>query len=106
MADDDQHNFRDDFQRSVETKQELFSYARLKCKRELVTNPNQSTSQKELLFEIKGHPHYMPEDNECKCFFAMAKLYPSRNTAMHVSSSITILCVDLSAQYLSCDVSA
>jgi hypothetical protein len=35
------------------------------------------------VFEIRGHPHYDPEQRECRCFFAMARPYPSRNTAMY-----------------------
>lgn len=38
-----------------------------------------------MAFEIKGHPHVMSEhEQEGRCFFATAKAYPSRNTAMWV----------------------
>jgi hypothetical protein len=40
---------------------------------------------KEVLFEITGYPHCVPQElghGECKCIFAVAKPYPSRNTAM------------------------
>lgn len=50
---------------------------------------------KEVLFEITGYPHFVEPDEEerqrsgammpqCKCIFAVAKPYPSRNTAMFV----------------------
>lgn len=35
------------------------------------------------VFELRGHPHYDPDQRECRCFFAMARPYPSRNTAMY-----------------------
>jgi len=32
--------------------------------------------------KFKGQPHFIAGHNDCKCFFAVAKPYPSRNTAM------------------------
>jgi hypothetical protein len=59
------------------TRSELSTFARLKSKKSEVQWP---------LFELRGHPHYEKgQPGECKCFFAMARPYPSRNTAMSVS---------------------
>lgn len=60
----------------------LLSYARLRCKAEF--EGHQAVGHKEVLFEIQGYPHFLDGDNECKCFFAMARPYPSRNTAVYV----------------------
>lgn len=35
-----------------------------------------------VIFEATGHPHFMEGSSICKCFFTMARLYPSKNTAM------------------------
>ena len=64
------------------------SYVRMQAKPEAPSplSPN-STSETmpratEVLFEINGYPHFIEGDDMCKCFFATAKTYPSRNTAM------------------------
>lgn len=38
--------------------------------------------RKEVLFEIVGAPYFLPLEDTFKCFYAVAKPYPSRNTAM------------------------
>ena len=64
------------------------SYVRLQAKTEAPSPPaSTSTSEStqrvtEVLFEINGYPHFIEGDDSCKCFFATAKTYPSRNTAM------------------------
>ncbi|KAJ8521637.1 hypothetical protein ONZ45_g1671 [Pleurotus djamor] len=40
---------------------------------------------REILFEIAGSPHFVEDELPCKCFFAIAKPYPSRNTTMQTS---------------------
>ncbi|TDL24954.1 hypothetical protein BD410DRAFT_766588 [Rickenella mellea] len=82
INDDDLPTFTEQFQGALQARQEFFTYLRLKCKGEFVASPTHSSSSKELLFEIVGHPYYIPDDHECKCIFAMAKLYPSRNNAV------------------------
>ncbi|KAF8636495.1 hypothetical protein AX17_003310 [Amanita inopinata Kibby_2008] len=67
---DDQFSFCSAFQHSINANVELLVYLRLKA-----------NSSKDILFELKGYPHLV-NDNECKCFFVMARPYPSRNTAM------------------------
>lgn len=81
---DDQADFRTRFDDSVRTGGEMLSYVRLKCNETMSYPP---TSCKDVLFEIKGYPHVADEhDVDSTCFFAMAKPYPGRNTAMYVQS--------------------
>jgi hypothetical protein len=46
---------------------------------------------KEVLFEVAAYPHCVAHESdiasECKCIFAVAKPYPSRNTAMYENLS-------------------
>ncbi|THH27782.1 hypothetical protein EUX98_g6405 [Antrodiella citrinella] len=89
---DDIGPFHAAFQRCIHNRSELLTYIRLRCKpASTAHNVSQdfqasaSSSVKEVLFEIKGYPHFVPDTGvitECKCFFMMAKPYPSRNTAM------------------------
>ena len=79
-APDDQLSFCTAFQHSVATNIELLSYLRFKSNSPSV---DELSGFKELLFELKGYPHFV--DDECRCFFAMAKPYPSRNTSMYAS---------------------
>lgn len=74
--------FHRGFEESIRTNTELLSYVRLKCN-PAVKSSHSSTN--DMLFEIKGYPHFVTEQGpECKCFFAMAKPYPGRNIAMCV----------------------
>lgn len=83
MNGDDQIKFLNAFSDSCRTRTELLCYVRLKCKNEFSQDARDySTSPKEVLFEFKGYPHFVQDEMECKCFFAMARPYPSRNTAM------------------------
>ncbi|KAF8735826.1 hypothetical protein AX14_001402 [Amanita brunnescens Koide BX004] len=74
---DDQLSFCTAFQHSVATNIELLSYLRFKSNS---PSADELSGFKELLFELKGYPHFV--NDECRCFFAMAKPYPSRNTSM------------------------
>src|SRR6266550_8767602 len=79
-APDDQLSFCSAFQHSIATNLELLSYLRFKSNS---PSADELSGFKELLFELKGYPHFV--NDECKCFFAMAKPYPSRNTSMYAS---------------------
>ncbi|TFK42470.1 hypothetical protein BDQ12DRAFT_719341 [Crucibulum laeve] len=79
---DDQASFRRSFEASLSTNVEMLSYVRLKCESSSMSYSN-SSPQKEVLFEIKGYPHFLEDEPEMpKCFFAFAKPYPSKNNAM------------------------
>ncbi|KAI0664710.1 hypothetical protein C8Q70DRAFT_7931 [Cubamyces menziesii] len=82
MNVDDRANFRNAFAESVRSKTEMLVYARLQCKHEFYVANDYTSAPREVLFEIRGRPHYLPDTNEFKCYFAMAQPYPSRNTAM------------------------
>ncbi|KAF5357959.1 hypothetical protein D9756_001458 [Leucocoprinus leucothites] len=77
---EDQAAFQRGFEDSIRTNSELVSYVRLK------SNPSMKpglSSSNDILFEIKGYPHFVMEQGpDCKCFFAIAKPYPSRNITM------------------------
>lgn len=79
---DDRSSFRNQFQGSIHTRSSLLTYARLQCKNDFYMASDYSSRPREVLFEITGKPHFSPESGEFKCFFADAKPYPSRNTAM------------------------
>lgn len=81
IADEDQINFCNDFDEAMRKNVELLCYIRLK-----INIPAACDSDpKDVLFEFKGYPHFLPEtETESVCFFAMAKPYPSKNTAMWV----------------------
>ncbi len=76
-TDNDQTNFQNSFHESLRTSENMLSYTHLKCK----TTHSANTPQ-EILFEIQGYPHYVGDEQTCRCFFATAKPYPSRNAAM------------------------
>ncbi|KAG2349425.1 hypothetical protein BDR05DRAFT_1055119 [Suillus weaverae] len=73
---EDKHAFRASFEQSLRTRMEMLSYVRFKCQSEY------ASPAKEVLFEVKGYPHYIDDEQYARCFFAVAKPYPSRNTAM------------------------
>ncbi|KAF7440548.1 blue light receptor [Pleurotus ostreatus] len=77
LKDNDQTNFQNSFHESLRTSEDLLSYTHLKCK-----TSHSATVPREILFEIKGYPHYVGDEQTCRCFFATAKPYPSRNAAM------------------------
>lgn len=80
----DKDSFRQMFSQSISQKKDLLTYARLRCTTEYYGGTEYPVPHKEVLFEIMGYPHFMPGEEECTCFFAVAKPYPSRNTAMYV----------------------
>ncbi|KZT26621.1 hypothetical protein NEOLEDRAFT_1132163 [Neolentinus lepideus HHB14362 ss-1] len=83
MNADDQVKFLTAFNDACRMRNELLCYCRLKCKHEFSQDTRDySTSPKEVLFELKGYPHFVADDVECQCFFSVARPYPSRNTAM------------------------
>ncbi|KAH7929684.1 hypothetical protein BV22DRAFT_117494 [Leucogyrophana mollusca] len=79
---DDRHGFQASFDESLHSRNELLCYVRLRCKTQYSQNPDYEPPSKEVLFELKGYPHYIDGESDCRCFFAVAKPYPSRNTAM------------------------
>ncbi|KAH8117038.1 hypothetical protein DFH11DRAFT_1146438 [Phellopilus nigrolimitatus] len=81
VNDDDKKSFRERLQASLGTEVDLACYARLRCKTG-ASATEQGANLKELLFEIRGHALRIADDVECKCFFFMAKPYPSRNMAI------------------------
>ncbi|KAL5529549.1 hypothetical protein ACEPAG_5534 [Sanghuangporus baumii] len=80
VNDIDKRIFDDHLQKSLSSQQDLSCYARLKCKP--IGKSSLEQGNKELLFEVRGHALYLPDDTECKCFFLVAKPYPSRNMAV------------------------
>lgn len=129
LSADDRATFQRQFNESIQNRTDLLAYARLQCKTAKDLYPNvpapqpvglvqpieDKPSPKEVLFEIKGYPHFVTSrdspasveafnanaacvmdrmsrgasertgsEEPFKCFFAMAKPYPSRNTAMYV----------------------
>ncbi|KAF9265712.1 GATA-domain-containing protein [Marasmius fiardii PR-910] len=80
---DDQNHFRACFEESMSRGTELISYIRLRCNTPAASYPY--SLMKEILFEIKGYPRFAKQDsfgNIDQFFFALAKPYLSRNTAM------------------------
>lgn len=70
---DDIEGFTRDFQNSLRDGHDLTLYYRFRMK-----------DDRYIIFEITGHPYYAEENGQqkCKCFFAMGRPYPSKNTAM------------------------
>ena len=103
--------FQNMFDKSIEQRSEIEVYARLQCKPTepfLISATPGSVGEfsapppKEVLFEIKGYPHFLPDTDEFKCFFAVAKPYPSRNTAMSVVLSIISVYLSPGSDYRLC----
>ncbi|KAI9458016.1 hypothetical protein F5148DRAFT_1221423 [Russula earlei] len=79
----DRLGFCETYARSIERREELHFFARLLCKSDSFTHMTiTSPPTKEVLFEVIGYPHFVIGESSCRCFFAVAKPYPSRNTAM------------------------
>ncbi|KAF8844804.1 hypothetical protein BDN67DRAFT_962239 [Paxillus ammoniavirescens] len=76
---EDHRPFRVAFDDSLRTRTEMNSYVRLKTRSAF---PPSNVTQSEVLFEIKGYPHFVERESTARCFFAVAKPYPSRNVAM------------------------
>ena len=70
---DDIEGFSRDFQNSLRDGNDLTLYYRFRMK-----------DDRYIIFEITGHPNYAEVNGQlqCKCFFAMGRPYPSKNTAM------------------------
>lgn len=85
---DDRENFKKNFEQSIRDKTDMQSYVRMQAKPEALSPPSSTSTPEstpratEVLFEINGYPHFIESDDSCKCFFATAKTYPGRNTAM------------------------
>ncbi|CDO73601.1 hypothetical protein BN946_scf185014.g71 [Trametes cinnabarina] len=90
MNVDDRANFRNAFTESVRSKTEMLAYVRLQCKNEFYVASDLTSAPREVLFEIRGRPHFLPDSDEFKCYFAMAQPYPSRNIAMYVPLSLSV----------------
>ncbi|KAF9246368.1 white collar 2 type of transcription factor [Melanogaster broomeanus] len=67
------------FDESLRTRREMNSYVRLKTRSAYSA---QGVPQSEVLFEMKGYPHFIENELSARCFFAVAKPYPGRNVAM------------------------
>lgn len=76
---EDQRAFHVVFDESLRTRTEMNSYVRLKARSPVTA---QNIPQSEVLFEVKGYPHFIKNELAARCFFAVAKPYPSRNVAM------------------------
>ncbi|CCL98166.1 uncharacterized protein FIBRA_00160 [Fibroporia radiculosa] len=68
---DDRGSFRSAFEESVRTRRTVFAHVRLQRKHDL-----------SMVSDYSSHPHVLPDTAAFQCFFAVAKPYPSRNTAM------------------------
>ncbi|KAL0571054.1 white collar 2 type of transcription factor [Marasmius crinis-equi] len=83
VGSDDRNHFRQSFDDSIQRGSELITYVRLRCNSPATTYP--FAPVKEILFEIKGYPRFAKYDsfgNVDQFFFALAKPYLSKNTAM------------------------
>lgn len=78
FKEDDVAPFLAHFDSCIASRSEMATFARLRGKA--------GTDAHWPVFELRGHPHYDPDQRDCQCFFAMARPYPSRNTAMYVLS--------------------
>ncbi|KAF9520014.1 hypothetical protein BS47DRAFT_1387630 [Hydnum rufescens UP504] len=74
MHEEDVTPFLTHFDSCIASHMEMSTFVRLSGK--------SSSDVPWRLFEVRGHPYYDPDQRECLCFFAMARPYPSRNTAM------------------------
>ncbi|KZP12714.1 hypothetical protein FIBSPDRAFT_921787 [Athelia psychrophila] len=79
---EDRGNFKHAYSVSLQNRDTMLCYIRLKCKSHFSTAGSYNAPPKEALFEFKGHPHFIDGEAQCKVFFAAATPYPSRNTAM------------------------
>jgi hypothetical protein len=80
---EDQRIFNESFNESLAGTKEMLAYVRLKCN--VPATSHSSMPTKEILYEIKGYPRFVVENNPssgCQCFFAMGKPYISRNITM------------------------
>ena len=57
----DRANFRTSFAESVRGRTDMLAYARLQCKNEFYVSANLTSEPREVLFEIRGRPHYLPD---------------------------------------------
>jgi hypothetical protein len=80
----DRLGFCETYAHSIERREELHFYARFFCKPDSFTHLPISPPPpaKEVLLEIIGYPHFIMGESTCRCFFVVAKPYPSRNAAM------------------------
>jgi hypothetical protein len=84
----DHENFKKTFEKSIKNNSDMQSYVRMHTKPEVplsassASTPEAMPRATEVLFEIIGYPHFVEGDDTCKCFFATAKTYPSKNAAM------------------------
>ncbi|OCH86906.1 hypothetical protein OBBRIDRAFT_814374 [Obba rivulosa] len=107
MNADDRARFRTQYAAALRARTELRAYVRLQCKHEFCVAPDYSSRPREVFFELTGRAHFRAggqprgpsqshshaqsqahasaaEDGgpDFLCFFAVAKPYPGRNTAM------------------------
>jgi PAS domain-containing protein len=79
----DRLGFCERYARSIDRREELQFYARFFCKSDSFTHTTVTPPPvKEVLLEIVGYPHFIMGESTCRCFFVVAKPYPSRNVAM------------------------
>ncbi|EMD38174.1 hypothetical protein CERSUDRAFT_122924 [Gelatoporia subvermispora B] len=100
---EDRPGFREQLRGAIRARAEMRAYVRLQCKAEFCITDDLASRPREVLFEITGRPHYCGDDKlpqgpgdgagagaqpgddapaDFLCFFAVAKPYPGRNTAM------------------------
>jgi len=91
-TEEDKVVFKADFYESIKQRKPMSSYARIWSQSSASTfNSVNGQQTKDTLFEIQGSAHYNSDSaSTCKCFFAVAKPFPSRNTAMFVGLAIFV----------------
>lgn len=72
IVEDDVQPFLVHFDACITAQTEMSTFARFR---------GNANDTKWPLFELRGHPHF-DRHGQLQCFFAMARPYPSRNTAM------------------------
>lgn len=100
VTEDDQAAFTTQFYNCMQNPTELAIYVRL---RSYLPDAVPGSKEQWPVYEIKGHPHFSGPPStlsacgsnlmlDCRCFFIMARPYPTRGTAMSVSSRTGCIC--------------
>lgn len=83
-TEEDQGSLREHLERALQENADLTVYCRVKCKQHFADRPGFSQQPKDILMELTGRAHYMPDDPQPKLFFVVAKSYPSRSVSTYV----------------------
>jgi hypothetical protein len=89
--------FRRVLDEAIQYKREVLCYARLMSKPGTLAGAGVSATTEGTLFEVKGHPHFIPGQDDCKYLYLMAKPYPSRNIelcALSPPPQIDLTCIN------------